>query len=278
MLAPDRHQNIVLTGIPRSGTTLTCHLLNKLPDTVALHEPLAPLDLTAHSKTSLIDFIIEYFHTQRKQLLQTGTATSKSFGGKVPDNPLAGVDPTTGKRIRVLDGRTIQIDKLLSEGFCLAIKQPAFFTAILQDLVVVDKLSCFAVVRNPLAVLLSWNTVEMPVAQGRVPAAEAFDCQLKTKLDSISDIYDRQIFLLNWFFQQYINYLPRENILFYEQTVKSGGRSLKVIQNSAQFLEEPLASKNTNDLYNESLKQVLKEKLLQKKDGAFWHFYAETDL
>jgi hypothetical protein len=34
--------NIVSTGLPRSGTTLTCHLLNKLPNTVALHEPIAP--------------------------------------------------------------------------------------------------------------------------------------------------------------------------------------------------------------------------------------------
>ncbi len=32
--------NIVLTGPGRSGTTLTCHLLNKLPDTMALAKPL----------------------------------------------------------------------------------------------------------------------------------------------------------------------------------------------------------------------------------------------
>ena len=33
--------NILLPGPGRSGTTLTYHLLNKLPDTVALAEPLA---------------------------------------------------------------------------------------------------------------------------------------------------------------------------------------------------------------------------------------------
>ena len=37
-----RDRNIVLTGPGRSGTTLTCFLLNKLPDTVALSEPIAP--------------------------------------------------------------------------------------------------------------------------------------------------------------------------------------------------------------------------------------------
>jgi len=37
--------DIILTGIARSGTTLTCALLNKLPQTVALHEPMNPAEL-----------------------------------------------------------------------------------------------------------------------------------------------------------------------------------------------------------------------------------------
>jgi len=34
--------NIILKEIPRSGTTLVCHLINKLPNFVALHEPMLP--------------------------------------------------------------------------------------------------------------------------------------------------------------------------------------------------------------------------------------------
>lgn len=37
--------DIILTGIARSGTTLSCSLLNKLPQCVALHEPMNPDDL-----------------------------------------------------------------------------------------------------------------------------------------------------------------------------------------------------------------------------------------
>ena len=36
-----RGRNILLTGVPRSGTTLTSRLLSEAPDTVALNEPLA---------------------------------------------------------------------------------------------------------------------------------------------------------------------------------------------------------------------------------------------
>lgn len=278
MQASVSQKNVILTGIPRSGTTLTCHLLNKLPDCIALHEPLVPLELVGKNRLELISFIDDYFATQRKEILQTGHAISKSFGGKVPDNPLAGIDSVTGKRVRVLDGRTLQIDKSLDTNFCLAIKHPAFFTAILKDLAGSPRFSCFAVVRNPLSVLLSWNTVEMPVAKGRVPAAEAFDAALRYKLDSISNVYDRQIFLVDWFFEQYLNYLPLERIIFYEKTIKTSGQSLAVIHDSAKNLIESLNSKNTNKLYGHHLKQTLLEKLLCKKDGAFWRFYSERDL
>ncbi|HSK99870.1 MAG TPA: hypothetical protein VK869_06000, partial [Rubrobacteraceae bacterium] len=41
-LSRARDRNIVITGPGRSGTTLTCFLLNKLPNTVALSEPISP--------------------------------------------------------------------------------------------------------------------------------------------------------------------------------------------------------------------------------------------
>lgn len=271
-------QQVILTGLPRSGTTLTCHLLNKLANSVALHEPLIPLDLAGYERSNIVEIILKYFAAQRDQILQTGTAVSKSFAGQVPDNPMAGIDPKTGKRIRVLDGRLVQIDKQLTQDFCLAIKQPAFFTAILKDLVAVDSLSCFALIRNPLSVLLSWNSVEMPVSRGRVPAAEAFAPELKSNLDQIENVYDRQIFLLDWFFQQYLTYLPTKQILFYEATIQTAGKSLAVINPLANELAEPLYSKNNNSLYNNDLKQLLLEKLLNKTEGAFWHFYTKEQL
>jgi hypothetical protein len=48
--------NILITGTPRSGTTLPCHLLNELPDTVALHEPMKVKEfsgLTDHEEICL---------------------------------------------------------------------------------------------------------------------------------------------------------------------------------------------------------------------------------
>ena len=59
--------NIVLTGIPRSGTTLTCHLLNKVPNVVALFEPMlwgGVSDPTNHR--TICDSIDRFFQQTRE--------------------------------------------------------------------------------------------------------------------------------------------------------------------------------------------------------------------
>ncbi len=81
--------NVILTGIPRSGTTLVCYLLNQLPNTIALHEPYNPFYAAAEGtpRSRLAEDIEQFFVTTRDSLLTTGTARSKHFKGKIPDNP-----------------------------------------------------------------------------------------------------------------------------------------------------------------------------------------------
>jgi hypothetical protein len=72
------------------------------------------------------------------------------------------------------------------------------FTALLEGLT-----HCFptyALVRNPLSVLASWNSVALPVRQGRLPMAERLDPSLRRMLRRRSDRFERQICLLGWFF------------------------------------------------------------------------------
>src|SRR4051812_14424558 len=81
--------NIIITGIPRSGTTLTCYLLNQLPNTIALHEPYNPFYYADEGapQTQLVDDIDAFFARTRQSLLTTGNAQSKQFKGQIPDNP-----------------------------------------------------------------------------------------------------------------------------------------------------------------------------------------------
>ena len=134
--------NVVLTGLPRSGTTLTCHLLNKLPDTVALHEPITYGRFDPEDEEAILDGIEQFYRRMRRMIRTQGVAVSKNVGGII-----------TNRRDLVL-----------------VTKQPAMFSALLPSLV--DRFPYYTIVRNPLFVLASWNSVVLNVHDGRSPGAE----------------------------------------------------------------------------------------------------------
>jgi len=267
--------NIILAGVARSGSTLTCYLLNKTTDTVALHEPINPAQVPIESDKQTISFISDFFNNQRKQILSDGSATSKSSKGSVPDNPLGGVNKITGKRIKNLDGNRITINKELTSDFLLVIKQPGLFTGRLELLT--KYFPCFATIRNPLGVLRSWNTVDMPVSNGHAPAAEQCDPILKGTLANEADVSNRQLILLSWYFEQFYKHLPADNVIRYESVIDSEGKSLSKLTPSAKNLNEKLQNKNNNPIYDDKIKKELTEKLLDS-DGYYWKYYSKDDV
>src|SRR4028118_946330 len=135
--------NIVITGPGRSGTTLTCHLLNKLPNTVALSEPINPGKYADRlpDNEAVADGIQDFYREQRRMALNRGLVLSKHVGGVVPDNPKGMVD---GIRKRVVEKGKISVGKDLTPDFFLGVKQTGIFTAMLPTLV--NRFACFAIV------------------------------------------------------------------------------------------------------------------------------------
>ena len=116
---------------------------------------------------------IERFAAEsRASLLADGTAWSMHVDGKVPDNPVADAYSESGLRKAIATQGRIKFDKLLSPDFLLAIKHNAGFMAILDRLV--ERFACYGVVRNPLSVLASWQSVDI-VNTGRLPVGERLD-------------------------------------------------------------------------------------------------------
>lgn len=266
--------DIILTGIARSGTTLTCRLLNKLPNAVALHEPMNPGDLVGLTQPDeYLERISAFFAAQRTSLIETGKAVSKGRHGSVPDNPFSQTADQSGLRLSTVNMQEVQFGKQLTEGFRLAVKHPNFFTATLQTLR--TRYPCFAVVRMPLAVLLSWHSIKAPVNEGRLPFGEAFDPLLRMTLDAEPDRLSRQLVILRWYFSRYRELLPRQNVIRYEELITTGGRALSVIDPDAAQLAEPLQSRNSNQLYEPSLVNDLAERLLA--DSSIYEGFYTTD-
>src|SRR5437016_4669259 len=194
-------RNVLITGTPRSGTTLICSLLNKLPDIVALHEPMNVWEFAnCRSGDEIAEMVENFCAESRKSLHEEGFAVSKHVGGKVRDNSAA-VD-RAGKRSRQTEHGRIEIDKPVSKEFTLAIKHPAAFTALLEPLS--KRFECFAIVRNPLATLASWNSLDwLALRDGRSPIGEKLDVDLARALETKSDAVERQIQILEWFYDRF---------------------------------------------------------------------------
>jgi len=267
--------NLILTGLPRSGTTLVCHLLNQTGTAVALSEPMFPVDYAALEGDAIVDAVEAFFDRQRASLLESGTAVSRVKSGQVLDNSFGSELNPEGLRLNEFVHDILHVTTTLPPDFPLLIKHPAFFTAILPLLT--RRFACFATVRNPLAVLLSWRSVDMPIQSGRIPMAEQFDPALADFLAGEPDCLVRQLHILSWAFARYESCLPRGQVLPYEELMATGGRSLKRILPGLGAFPAGLAERNTNPVYDRKvLGQILPA--LLASEGAHWNFYSREEV
>jgi hypothetical protein len=246
-------------------------LLNRLPDTVALSEPFNPrMFAEVSSEEEACDVIERFYRRMRRMIRRDGEAISRHVGGEATDNLFSDARSDAGKRQRRAGKGRIAVDKELTHDFTLVMKTPGRFTAHLPGLT--RRFPCFAIVRNPLSVLASWNSVEIPGERGRFPLAERYDEDLAHRLSTQSDGLERQLCLLSWWYERFYTTLDRDHIIRYEDMVLSGGRALAGIDQAANALREQLRSKNSNPLYGRDEMRSLGERLLQS-EGSYWRFY-----
>jgi hypothetical protein len=267
-------RNIILAGIPRSGTTLTCFLLNQLPNVVALVEPMRVGELDPIDHRANIDLIGRFFADQRASLLVGGTALGRSVDGATIDNALGdAIDPATGHRETRHNQAFVRVQKPLDTDFTLVLKHPSAFTALLPTLC--DSYESFAIVRNPLAILRSWATAPFAVSQGHAPMAERFDRDLETRLARETAIEDRQVVLLLWFFEQYRRLGPHQ-IIRYEDVISSNAGILPAVFGIPHRLNHTLETRNRAHLGGTSYRP-LAEKLIAQ-GGAYMDHYSAQEI
>lgn len=263
-------RNVALTGLPRGGTTLACQLLGGCFDAVSLFEPMDVMTLATHDRDASLGDVAAFYRTSRASLLADGRARSKQSDGRVPDNPFdaPGAD---GRRPHVVEPGWISVPPPVP-GFTLVVKHNAAFAALLPELQ-----RCFetvAIVRNPVAALGSWWSVDLPVSQGRAPAGERLDAALALRLAACSNAGERQIVLLDWFFRRF-TMLPRAHVVRYEDIVATDGQALFDTLGLEPRERPRLHSRNMSRVYPLERDPATLEALLDY-DGA-WRGWYERD-
>lgn len=178
------------------------------------------------------------------------------------------------------------------------------FTALLPTLV--KRFPCFAIIRNPLAIMLSASTLQQPKIGPKSLSAKVraiirnplaimrskngrksprakvtYDPQLgerseKSKNEGVNKIGQR-LLRLHYSFERYQQFLPESHVLRYEDICSSRGKALEVIVPEAGRLDEPLENKNLNPLYPRDKVVHFGERLLES-EGAYWTFYTRESV
>ena len=274
----------LLLGIPRSGNALCCRLAAGLPDTVALSQPLnshysfgekcfGPLPRDVRSACTRVG---EFAGEVREQILAEGIAPSHQVGGGLYDNIMAPKRAEIGLRERQGRWGVITIDKPLSDRFTLLISQPAVFSALLPHLTA--GFPCLAIVRDPLALLASWQTVNLPFRQGRIAGAEPFDPELRRRLDDEPVALHRQLLILEWFFGRFVAHMEPRHVIRYEDLIESGGSLLFRALGHERARAVALQSRNDSALYDGDEIESLLQALLERGGGSWRRFYRDSDL
>lgn len=271
------YNTILLTGIPRSGSTLSCKILNHYENTLALLEPMNPNHIDAdEGKYEAVLNIAKFGFDSRKKVLDTGFVLTRHKQKVMLSNFMSNSSEIK-LRESIVDLGEVKIDKILNNDFTLIIKQNAFFTSILDELIFY--FPSYSIIRNPLAVLASWSTVDLPIHRGHIPAGEKFDELLKETLNITETVLDRQIIILNWFFEKFDDYIPKDNIIKYEDIIDSNGNIFSDLSYNGKLEVELdiLENKNWNPLYKNVDIDRLYIKLLNST-GIFWKYYSYDEI
>ncbi|GGE00842.1 sulfotransferase [Planktosalinus lacus] len=262
-------KNIILTGPPRSGTTLTCNLLNRLPNVVALHEPMN-LKLFP-DKTEGLKNTIDFFENMRTMIDEEGFAISKVKDGVIPTNPF---EEGASNRTSIVKKGKFKINKQLSPDYVLVIKHNGHFTFLLKELK--NHFPCYSVIRNPVSTIASWNSINVPVSKGNLTVLKGLNPVLFEDLNTIGDLFLRQIALYNEIVKSY-SLLNEKNIIRYEDLITSSGKVLSAITEVATELQVKLINKNKVNSYNFDQMEMIANKILRDQ-GAWRDFYTEQEI
>ncbi len=256
----------LLTGIPRSGTTLCCKLLNEVDDVAALVEPWEVQSM-GDSRARMISATFAAFesawHAAREGSIETKTNNEAIASNIVAPRSHGGVRPVVATRQR------LDVVPLSAHG-TLVVKHNAFFSALLPE--IATAMPLFAIIRNPVAVLASWQSVDLPVRDGRIPAGERVDRALKSRLDACADRMARQLIVLDWFFERFRDHLAADRLIRYEEVVMATSPAFRLLRGAPWT-----ALENENRRADAGLRRDLANVLIGA-GGSFQAFYSTDEI
>ena len=223
-------------------------LVDRLNDAVCLSEPAAlgqrGLLRECATAADYVKLALELVIHLREAILAGQPIADKRFAdGTAPTNYFSSDAPTQWTIPTVFPD--------VGPRFLLGVKHNTAFTSVLPELAEQTDVPLLFVVRDPVATLLSWHArPQLPVHQGKLPAASFFWPELGRALQHATDVVEAQAIAYAAFARRYLRFAHRGTLVRYEEVVT---RPDVVAAAAGRSFEEPVApfdNLNANPLYD----------------------------
>lgn len=212
-------KNIIITGIPRAGTSLAAAILDQTADCFCLSEPEEHVEImrSAASAQDFVDRLEKSFESLRAALIGGDSVCDRrSEDGRPVTNYFA---PKTAAGVRESAFSMQWVAKAgLTQDFILGVKHNALYSAVLPEIGKRAGFGIVAIVRDPVEVIASWQSLTLPVSRGRLPAADRFWPEMRRLTESDVELLDKQLLIYELMCDRFLH-VRNARIVRYEEMV-----------------------------------------------------------
>lgn len=206
---------LAVTGIPRSGTTLTASLLDRLDRVLCLNEPPRYYEWvsTSRDRAQFLEWCYRDIRKVRVILRAGGTVYDRrEDDGSIPTNYF---DDNGRRRFRFHPVTRPGCGRNL----IVAVKFNEVFTSVLPDLCAMEGVGVIAVVRHPIPTMLSWQTRQIPLSSGTLSQGYRFWPEASAVREQESNVWEFQAKMYEMYCSRYLECAARLQVLKYEDLI-----------------------------------------------------------
>lgn len=251
-------KDLIVTGIPRGGTTLTAALIDSLSNCVCLSEPGWQTKWFIEEKNAnhLVKQVTGDFKEIRKKILKKEPIKDKR---KADGSPLTNYFNVPKNGVRKKDEKFSKRSIILpveNKNFTLGMKHNAHYTSILPELIQSENFSIIAIIRHPVPTILSWLSLDIPISQGQLPAGESVWSELRDITKSKDDSLTKQVRIYDLFCQRYLEYSDHIHLIKYEDIVNNPSILTKLTGKTYERKLD-LLNQNQNKIYDFKIEEKI---------------------
>jgi hypothetical protein len=260
--------NVIITGMPRGGTTLASALIDGLPDTVCLNEPDWQTTSFSTNPMNYAKWLVGDFVRVRRKLERCEPIPERRAADGAAVTNYYSYDKETGTTTS--NYQTVRFTRSgLTREFNLAIKHNGPFLGALPSLVELEWFTIIAIVRHPIPVIHSWRSLQLPVSRGQMPNAVGYWQEMAQLTAAPMGLLEKQVRMYDLICRRLYELRGAIRMVPYEAIIENP----QILTQAAQIdgtVNRSLIGSPSRDVPTEEAEKI-REAL--EKFGEYWRYF-----